>query len=131
MKKTLVIGILAILVAALGLAVLAQGTPAAKAPAAAKSAAPKVEKAYVCDMGCEVSAKPGKCSKCGMNLKEVNKSDITYSCACTRDGKPAKCCDSKSDKPGKCKCGVDMKMHLKGEGKTAAPAADPHAGHKH
>jgi hypothetical protein len=119
MKKTLILTLIAILLAAFGLMALAQGTPAAKAPAAEKKAA-KVEKAYVCSMCDFAGDKPGKCPKCGMNLQEVNKSDVSYSCACTtKDGKPAKCCTEKSDKPGKCKCGVDMKMHVKGADKPA------------
>jgi hypothetical protein len=120
MKKALVITFIALLVGALGLVVLAQGTPAAKAPAAAKSSASKVEKAYVCAMCDFAGDKAGKCPKCGMTLKEVNKSDIYYSCACkTKDGKPATCCKTTSDKPGKCKCDVDMKMHVKGDEKPA------------
>jgi hypothetical protein len=118
MKKALIITVIALLVTALGLVVLAQGTPATKAPAPEKKAA-KVEKAYVCGMCDYAGDKPGKCPKCGMNLKEVNKSDVFYSCACSKDGKPSKCCDMKSDKPGKCKCGVDLKMHVKGDDKPA------------
>jgi len=60
------------------------------APAVAVSAS---EKVYVCDMGCEVADHPGKCSKCGMTLKEVNPADIGYVC---------EVCGFKSDKPGAC-----------------------------
>ena len=119
MKKILIVTLITILVAAFGLVVFAQDAPA-KAPVAEKKAAPKVEKAYVCSMCDFAGDKPGKCPKCGMALKEVNKSDVYYSCACkTKDGKPAKCCTMKSDKPGKCTCGVDMKMHVKGNEKPA------------
>jgi primosomal protein N' len=60
------------------------------APAAAVAASDKV---YVCDMGCEVVDHPGKCSKCGMTLKEVNRADISYVC---------ETCGFVSDKPGAC-----------------------------
>lgn len=65
--------------------------PAANAP---QAPAPQASgKAYVCDMGCEVVEAPGKCSKCGMDLKEVDRSQITYECGG---------CGYKSDKPGVC-----------------------------
>jgi primosomal protein N' len=62
-----------------------EGTPPAAAPAS--------DKVYVCDMGCEVVDHPGKCSQCGMTLKEVNRADISYVC---------EACGFKSDKPGAC-----------------------------
>jgi len=118
MKKAFILTFIALFVAALGLVAFAHGATA-KAPTSEK-AATKVEKAYVCTMDDFASDKPGKCPKCGMDLREVKKSDIYYSCACkTKDGKPATCCKTTSDKPGKCKCDVDMKMHLKGEEKPA------------
>jgi primosomal protein N' len=62
-----------------------EGGPAAAVPAS--------NKVYVCEMGCEVVDHPGKCSKCGMTLKEVNRADISYVC---------ETCGFKSDKPGAC-----------------------------
>lgn len=119
MKRILILALIATLVTAFGLIASAQGTPA-KAPATSEKKAPAVEKAYVCTMCDFAGDKPGKCPKCGMNLAEVKKSDVYYSCACTtKDGKPAKCCTDKSEKPGKCKCGVDMKMHVKSLDKPA------------
>lgn len=73
--------------------------PAAVQPAAGQqegtppAAAPASDKVYVCDMGCEVVDHPGKCSQCGMTLKEVNRADISYVC---------ETCGFKSDKPGAC-----------------------------
>ena len=58
--------------------------------------------AYVCPMGCAESDKPGKCPKCGMDMKE-NKAAMHKAYAC-----PMGCVKSK--KPGKCpKCGMAMK----------------------
>ena len=54
---------------------------------------PASDKVYVCDMGCEVVDHPGKCSQCGMTLKEVNRADISYVC---------ETCGFTSDKPGAC-----------------------------
>lgn len=56
----------------------------------------------------EVSDKPGKCSKCGMDLalstKEQMKMGVMKIYACPMHP------DETSDKPGKCaKCGMDMK----------------------
>ncbi|HBB66336.1 MAG: hypothetical protein A2X28_10980 [Elusimicrobia bacterium GWA2_56_46] len=46
----------------------------AAAPAGEKKQAPKKEAkkpaGYICPMGCTTSDKPGKCPKCGMNMKE-------------------------------------------------------------
>ena len=110
MKKAIVLTLITLLLGSMSVAMFAQGAPAAKAPAPEKKAAPKADKAYICEMGCEVAAKPGKCSKCGMNLKEVNKSDIQYTCDM---------CKVTNEKGGKCpKCGMEMKAGLK-----PAPAA--------
>ncbi len=63
--------------ATLGVAAQATNKPAAKAaPAAA-------QKLYVCTMCDYASDKPGKCPKCGMNLEEVNKADVSYRCPMT------------------------------------------------
>jgi primosomal protein N' len=62
-----------------------EGTPPAAVPAS--------DKAYVCDMGCEVVDHPGKCSMCGMTLKEVNRADLSFVC---------ETCGFTSDKPGAC-----------------------------
>lgn len=69
--------------------------PAAAAAANAPQAAahPASGKVYVCEMGCEVVETPGKCSKCGMDLKEVDRSQVAYVCGA---------CGYKSDKPGVC-----------------------------
>jgi len=61
-------------------------------------------KHYVCPMHADVTSdKPGKCSKCGMNLKE-NKKAVAASYVCPMHA------DVTSDKPGKCsKCGMALK----------------------
>ncbi|MDO8805809.1 MAG: heavy metal-binding domain-containing protein [Elusimicrobiota bacterium] len=62
---------------------------------------------YACPMGCARSDKPGKCPKCGMNMKEVKEAAAKkYACpmGCARSGKPGKC-------P---KCGMAM-TEMKGE----------------
>ena len=58
---------------------------------------------YTCPMHTdETSDKSGKCPKCGMDLKETEKTSKTYSCPMHSD--------VTSDKPGKCsKCGMDLK----------------------
>jgi predicted RNA-binding Zn-ribbon protein involved in translation (DUF1610 family) len=63
----------------------------------------KKEAAYSCPMHADVTSdKPGKCSKCGMNLKENKKTAATYVCPMHAD--------VTSDKPGKCsKCGMALK----------------------
>lgn len=61
----------------------AQAAPTPEAAPAAAEAAPAGDpdrKVYVCEMGCEVSPEPGKCSKCGMTLKEAKASQISYTC---------------------------------------------------
>jgi len=61
-----------------------------------------VKASYACPMGCARADKPGKCPKCGMDMKEV-KAAAAKKYAC-----PMKCAES--DKPGKCpKCGMNMK----------------------
>jgi hypothetical protein len=59
---------------------------------------------YSCPMHPDVvSDKPGKCSKCGMDLIK-SKKDKTKTYACPMHS------DVTSDKPGKCtKCNMDMK----------------------
>ena len=64
---------------------------------------------YSCPMHPEVtSKKPGKCSKCGMDLakskKEQMKMEVIKMYSCPMHS------DVTSDKPGKCsKCGMDLK----------------------
>jgi len=73
--------------------------------AAAKVADPSAIANYSCPMHTDViSDKPGKCSKCGMDMKEKTEQAIVYSC-------PMKCEGDKTyDKAGKCpKCGMDLK----------------------
>lgn len=67
---------------------------------AAKKAAP--EKVYACPMGDYEGPKPGKCPKCGMELKEKKPAAAKkYAC-------PMGCVEA--DKPGRCpKCGMQMK----------------------
>jgi hypothetical protein len=74
-----------------------------------KSQKTKMEKAkYSCPMHSDVTSnKPGKCSKCGMDLtlapKEKKKTMAmkTYTCSMHPE--------VSSDKPGKCpKCGMDL-----------------------
>jgi uncharacterized paraquat-inducible protein A len=57
---------------------------------------------YSCTMHPEVTSdKPGKCSKCGMDLKEKVKTAKIYSCTMHSE--------VTSDKPGKCsKCNMDL-----------------------
>ena len=64
---------------------------------------------YSCPMHPEItSKKPGKCSKCGMDLtkskKEQMKMEVMKMYSCPMHS------DVTSDKPGKCsKCGMDLK----------------------
>ena len=69
----------------------------------------EVMKMYTCPMHPDVTSdKPGKCSKCGMDLKEKEQATVAYSC-------PMKCEGDKTyDKPGKCpKCGGTVFEHGK------------------
>lgn len=77
----------------------------------------EVMKMYTCPMHPDVTSdKPGKCSKCGMELTEKEQGTVVYSC-------PMKCEGDKTyDKPGKCpKCGMALKEQKK----------DDHSNHKH
>lgn len=71
---------------------------------------------YNCPMHPEiVSDKPGKCSKCGMNLtlskKEQMKSDVVNGYTCPMHPEVS------SDKPGKCpKCGMNLVQKKAGTG---------------
>lgn len=58
---------------------------------------------FVCPMHADVTAtKAGKCSKCGMSLKEVKLSKAAFVCPMHAD--------ISSDKAGKCsKCGMALK----------------------
>ena len=69
---------------------------------------------YACPMHPEETAdKPGKCSKCKMDLTEIKKPGKGYSCPMHAD--------ITSDKPGKCsKCKMELKENK-----------DEHAGHNH
>lgn len=60
----------------------AQAAPAAETAPTAKAApaADPDRTVYVCEMGCEVSPEPGKCSKCGMTLREAKLSQISFTC---------------------------------------------------
>ena len=111
---------------------------------------------YSCPMHPEVtSKKPGKCSKCGMDLtkskKEQMKMEVMKMYSCPMHP------DVTSDKPGKCsKCGMDLKeipalayaCPMKGEGdktydkpgkcpkcgmdlKAKTEKKDDHSGHNH
>lgn len=71
---------------------------------------------YSCPMHPDVTSdKPGKCSKCGMDLREKEKTTVVYAC-------PMKCEGDKTyDKAGKCPvCGMNLKEKK-----------DDHSGHKH
>lgn len=61
---------------------------------------------YQCPMKCEVSDKPGECSKCGMTLKEVSLKDISKDMK--YEGKGKRCC---SDKEGMKKKNEMMEKH--------------------
>jgi ribosomal protein S27AE len=65
--------------------------PAPDQPATAAPAATDI--VYVCEMGCEVVNKPGKCPKCGMTLLEVRRGDISYTCGT---------CGFEAAQPGAC-----------------------------
>ncbi|MEW6757419.1 MAG: heavy metal-binding domain-containing protein [Acidobacteriota bacterium] len=88
--------------------------PAPAAPASEPAAAPAnvpaahpSDRVYVCEMGCEIAHEPGQCPKCGMTMKEVQASDISYEC-----GK----CGASFDKPGTCqKCDVVLNFKIKGQ----------------
>lgn len=71
---------------------------------------------YSCPMHPDVTSdKPGKCSKCGMDLKASTKTSQSYVCPMHPD--------VTSDKPGKCtKCGMDL---VKAKEKTAQLYACP------
>jgi len=60
---------------------------------------------YSCPMHPEVTSnKPGKCSKCGMDMKATANTKMHKNYACPMHPEVT------SDKPGKCsKCGMDMK----------------------
>ncbi|WP_462244418.1 heavy metal-binding domain-containing protein [Ferruginibacter sp.] len=66
------------------------------------------DKNFVCPMHADVTSdKPGKCSKCGMDLtkskKEHMKMEVTKLYVCPMHA------DITSDKPAKCsKCGMDL-----------------------
>ena len=68
----------------------------------------EVMKMYVCPMHPDVTSdKPGKCSKCGMDLKEkkTTETSVVYTCPMHPE--------VTSDKPGKCsKCGMDLKEKI-------------------
>jgi hypothetical protein len=85
------------------IAVAAVTVTNAQTPQEKKPTEKKTEKTtYVCPMHADVvSDKPGKCSKCGMNLVEKKKEAKTYVCPMHAD--------VVSDKPGKCsKCGMNL-----------------------
>lgn len=70
---------------------------------------------YTCPMHPDVkSDKPGKCPKCGMDLKEMDNVAISYTCPMHPK--------VVSDEPGKCtKCGmnlVEKKLPVKSKAKT-------------
>ena len=65
---------------------------------------------YACTMHPDVTSNtPGKCSKCGMDLKEKEKTTVAYYC-------PMKCEGDKTyDKAGKCPtCGMNLKEKKQG-----------------
>lgn len=67
----------------------------------------KIKKVYECPMKqCEVQQdKPGKCPKCGMDLKEKEYAVVFYC--------PMKQCRYHAFEPGKCpKCGMELKEKL-------------------
>jgi len=72
---------------------------------------------YSCSMHPEVTSdKPGKCSKCGMDLKASTKTTTAYVCPMHPD--------VTSEKPGKCtKCGMDL---VKAKEKTMAYVCPMH-----
>ena len=79
--------------------------PPAVAPVAPEKSGAK--QVYVCASDGVMQNAPGKCPKCGMELKSVNAADVSFSCPMHPE--------EVSDKPGKCpKCGMFLKMHIKG-----------------
>ena len=104
------------------LATLATSGPTAQAAnkPTAKAAPTVAAKLYVCSMCDFATDKPGKCPKCGMNLEEVNKADVSYVCDM---------CKVTSDKPGKCpKCGMELKMKVATPKAPAPKASQPQKG---
>jgi len=84
--------------------------PPAVAPATPEKTGAK--QVYVCAGDGVMQDAPGKCPKCGMELKAVDAADVSFSCPMHPE--------EVSDKPGKCsKCGMFLKMHVKG--------VEPHA----
>lgn len=70
---------------------------------------------YSCPMHSDVNSdKPGKCPKCGMDLKEINNVSKSYTCPMHSE--------VLSDKPGKCtKCSMELvekKQPVKSKTKT-------------
>lgn len=80
-----------------------QQAPAVAPATPEKSGAKQV---YVCASDGVIQDAPGKCPKCGMELKAVNSADVSFSCPMHPE--------EVSDKPGRCpKCGMFLKMHVK------------------
>jgi rubrerythrin len=111
-----------ILVSVLVLALVALALTPALVQAAAPKATPKASarKLYVCTMCDYASDGPGKCAKCGMNLEEVNKADVSYTCDR---------CGVTADKPGKCpKCGMELRMKVASAQSPAPKVSQPQKG---
>ena len=98
--------------------VVAAGTVYADEPAAMPAAEKKVDAAkavYVCPDCHTMAMAEGKCSKCGMEMKQMHllgvKDGKVTVCACGADCK----CDATTVKDGKCSCGKEvMTMSAKG-----------------
>lgn len=125
MSKRWILSLLALALCGLTLACSSEAPkPAAPAPAPAAepasapaaAALPATGKVFVCPMAeCnEVKAEAGKCAKCGMDLVENDRANLSWAC-------PMAECQEVKTEPGKCsKCGMDLALRV-----AAAPAAAP------
>jgi len=90
----------------------------AKANSPANTGTTVITTTYTCPMHPDITSdKPGKCSKCGMNLtlspKEKMKMEVMKKYTCPMHP------DVTSDKPGKCsKCGMNLNLSPKEKMKT-------------
>lgn len=89
---------------------MAEDQPAAAAPAVpVEKAAVVSPSVYTCSLCDTMAMKAGKCSMCGMDMKESHVLGM-------KDGKAMLCdcaagcaCDAKGVKEGKCSCGKEVK----------------------
>jgi uncharacterized paraquat-inducible protein A len=99
MKKIFLLAVAVVSIASVN--TFAQHAAEQKTNSIPKQKAEKMK--YTCPMHPEVTSdKPGKCSKCGMDLVKAEKEKMKYTCPMHPE--------VTSDKPGKCsKCGMELK----------------------